>query len=168
MNAMKKTSWGVLLSLVLAFAAGAAAGIFADRFLLSPRGHRHDGPSPGQWEKDLGLTEGQKARIHAIFEKNDGRVDGLRADFYKHVEEIRSEIRKEIDAVLTPEQKAKQDALMDKIRKSRNKDAGPRPAGTDSRPEGGASKENRDEKEASGGSGDSGRGRGPDHRLFLY
>lgn len=168
MKAMKQTRLGVVLSLLLAFAAGAAAGIFADRFLFSPRGHHRPGPSPDQWEKDLGLSEGQKARIHEIFKNNDGRVNELRSDFFKHVGEIRSEIRKEIDAVLTPEQKVKQDALMEKFHKARSMDAGPRPADPDPRPEGGISKENSDEKENRDGSGDSGHHRGTDSRLFLF
>lgn len=168
MKAMKQTRRGVVLSLLLAFAAGAAAGIFTDRFLLSPRGHHRPGPSPDQWEKDLGLSEGQKARIHEIFKNNDGRVNELRSDFFKHVGEIRSEIRKEIDAVLTPEQKVKQDALMEKFHKTRSKDAGPQPADPGSRPEDGLSKENSDEKENSDGSGDPGHHRGTDPRLFLF
>jgi len=168
MKAMKQTRVGIVLSLLLAFAAGAAAGIFADRFLLTPRGHHRPGPSPEQWQKDLGLSEGQKARIHEIFKKNDGRVNELRSDFFKHVEEIRSEIRKEIDAVLTPEQKAKQDALMEKFRKTRSKDAGLQPADPDRRPEGGFSKENSDEKENRDRSDDPGHHRGTDPRLFLF
>lgn len=168
MKAMKQTRLRILLSLVLAFAAGAAAGIFADRFLLDHRGHHRPGPSPEQWARDLGLTEDQQTRIHEIFKKNDGRVDELRSDFYKHVEEIRSGIRTEIDAVLTPGQKVKQDALMEKFRKTRKPDAGPRPADSGARPEGGDVKENTDEKENRDGSGDPGRHRGADPRLFLY
>jgi Spy/CpxP family protein refolding chaperone len=168
MKTMKQTRLGIILSLLLAFAAGAAAGIFADRFLLNSRGHHRPGPSPEKWEKDLGLTEDQKARIHEIFKKNDDRVDELRSDFFKHVGEIRFEIRKEIDAVLTPEQKVKQDALMEKFRKTRSRDDGSRPADSTPRPEGGHSKENSDEKENSDGSGDPGRDRGGDPDHFLY
>ncbi|MCX6566802.1 MAG: hypothetical protein NTW38_10370 [Candidatus Aminicenantes bacterium] len=165
---MKQTRLGIVLSLLLAFAAGAAAGIFADRFLLTSRGHHRPGPSPEKWEKALGLSEGQKTQIHEIFKKNDSRVNELRSDFFKHVAEIRSEIRKEIDAVLTPEQKVKQDALMEKYRETRKKDAGDRPADPGPRPEGGFSKENSDEKENSDGSGDPGHHRGTDPGLFLF
>ena len=168
MKTMKQTRVRIVLSLLLAFAAGAAAGIFADRLLITPRGHHRPGPSPERWEKELGLSEGQKTRIHDIFKNNDSRIDELRSDFYKHVGEIRSEIRKEIDAVLTPEQKAKQDAWMEKSREARKKDAGTQPADPGPRPENGNPKENSDEKENRDGSGSAGHHRGTDPRLFLF
>jgi Spy/CpxP family protein refolding chaperone len=166
---MKQTRWGIILSLVLAFAAGATAGIFAQKFLFAPHGYHkysHRAPSPEEWEKALGLSEDQKKQIHDIFKNNDGRIDTLRSDFYEHVKEIRSEINKEIDAVLTPEQKAKNDAMMEKFREAGRKDADRRTS--DSRPKDGNSKENKDEKEGSVGSADPGRDRG-DHRYpFPY
>jgi len=165
---MKQTRLGIVLSLVLAFAAGAAAGVFADKFLFDGRARRQESeraPSPQQWAKALGLSEEQKTRIHEIFKNNDGRVDALRSDFYTHVDAIRSEIKKEIDAVLTPEQKAKMDAMMEKFREARKKDADRRLSGSGPRPKDGFSKENNDEKENHLGSGDPGRDRGsdPDH-----
>ncbi|MHB8055056.1 MAG: Spy/CpxP family protein refolding chaperone [Candidatus Aminicenantales bacterium] len=168
---MKQTRFGIILSLTLACAAGAAAGVFAEKFLFANRAHHRysdRAPSPQQWEKDLGLSEEQKTRIHEIFKNNDGRIDTLRSDFFKHVEEIRSEIKKEIDAVLTPEQKAKMDAMMEKFREARKKDADRQPSGSDSRPKDGFSKENNDEKEDHVGSGDSGRDRGGDPDHFPY
>lgn len=166
---MKQTRWRIVLSLVLAFAAGAAAGVFAVKVVWPPSGHHRSayrGPSPQEWEKALGLSAEQVAKIHEIFKNNDSRIDTLRSDFFEHVKEIRSEIHREIDAVLTPEQKAKNDAMMEKFREA-SKERADRPA-PDSGPDGGASKEKKDEKEGPVGSGDPGRDRRDHPYPFPY
>lgn len=159
---MKQTRWRIILSLALAFAAGTAAGVFAVRVVWPLQNHHRSsyrGPSPQEWEKALGLSEEQKTKIHDIFKNNDSRIDSLRSDFFAHVREIRAEIKKEIDAVLTPEQKATNDALMEKARGTKKKNAersSPEP-GSGARD--GSSKENANEKESSVGSGGPGRDR---------
>jgi Spy/CpxP family protein refolding chaperone len=136
MKTMMKSRLWIVVSLVLVFAAGAAAGIFAERNWFPHRpSMRPSGRGPAQgsapthdrWSKELGLTEDQKARMQEIFKKNDGRMNVLQADFFKQLGEIRAEMRKEMDAVLTPEQKAKQDAMIQKYREARKKEAERRP-----------------------------------------
>jgi len=175
MKLMMKSRLWIVVSLVLVFAAGAAAGIFAERSWFShrpsmrPSGH---GPAPSpapthdRWSKELGLTEVQKAQIQEIFKKNDVRMNELRTDFYKRLEEIRSEMRKEMEAVLTPEQKAKQDAMIQKYREARKKDAERRPPSPGPRPQGKSTKERTNEKETRDRSGDSSDHRGSHPGLF--
>lgn len=168
---MKQSRLGIVLSLLLAFAAGAAAGIFAERLLFTPRWHRGQGergPSPEKWEKELAITEDQKARIHEIFKNNDIRVNELRSDFWKKVGEIQAEIRKEIDAVLTPEQRAKQDAMMEKYREARKKENDKRSSSSSPRPKEKPSKENTNEEENRDRGGDPGSHRGYYPGLFPY
>ena len=168
MKLMMKSRLWIVVSLVLVFAAGAAAGIFAERSWFSHRPSMRPsgrGPSPSPapthdwWSKELGLTESQKTQMQEIFKKNDIRMNELRTDFYKHLGEIRSEMRKEMDAVLTPEQKAKQDAMIQKYREARKKDAERRPPSPGPRPQGKSTKESTNEKEIRDRSGDS-----SDHR----
>jgi Spy/CpxP family protein refolding chaperone len=176
---MKQSRLWVVISLVLVFAAGAAAGIFAQRCLFNPkpvqRVQSNRGPSPAEWEKTLGLSEEQKTQIHEIFKKSDVRIEELRSDFYKseyykeyskRVGEIRAQLRKDINAVLTPEQKAKQDEMEKKFREARKKEADRRSAESSPRPKDSPSKENVNEKEIRDRSGDPGR-RGRDYPGFF-
>src|SRR5512137_1052822 len=125
---MKKSRLFIVLSLALVFVAGAVAGVFADRLWFSKRpgarpGGRGFAPTHERWAKDLGLTDDQQARIKEIFKKNDERMKPLRAEYDKIRKEfdvrvggVREELRKEIDAVLTPEQRQKQAEMIKQAR----------------------------------------------------
>jgi len=168
---MPKSRLWIVFSLVLVFAAGAAAGIFAERYWFSHRplmrsSGRGPAPTHDRWSKELGLTEDQRAKIREIFKKYDVPMSELRTDFYKHLEVIRAEMSKEIEAVLTPEQKAKQDAMIQKYREARKKDAERRPQSSGPRPQGNPTKERSNEKENRYRSGDPGDRRGSHSGLF--
>ena len=170
---MAKSRLWVVLSLVLVFSAGAAAGIFAERYWFNPRpprrpSDRGPAPSPDRWAKDLGLSGEQQAKIREIFQKNEAPMNELRADFYKQLGEIRSAMTKEIDAVLTPEQKAKQDAMIQKYREARKKESERRPQSSGARPQGNPTKERINEKETRSHGGDPGDRRGSYPGLFPY
>jgi uncharacterized protein YneF (UPF0154 family) len=119
----------IALSLLLAFAAGVLGGVFAERILWHPRQHTRvlRGPSrPPDLEemaRDLGLSAGQKESIRQIFESNDGKFKELYTDMHKRLAEIRSEIKKQVDAVLTPEQKQKMEAIISKHGERRKKES---------------------------------------------
>jgi Spy/CpxP family protein refolding chaperone len=166
---MKQSRLWVVISLVLVFAAGAAAGVFAQRYWFThrpPQRSQNRGPSPADWEKSLGLTEEQKTKIHEIFKNSDPRITELRTDFYKHLGEIRAQIRTDINSVLTPEQKARQDEMEKKYREARKKEADKRSAEAGPRPKEAPSKETINEKETRDRSGDPGR-RGRDYPGFF-
>jgi len=120
---MKKrpTAW-LAAALAVVFLAGAAAGIFFERLVLSPRGGhgRPSGhfPSLEILARELDLTADQQARIKDIFERNEERFRGLRGDIRKNLNDIREQLKREIDAVLTPEQIKK---LQDMIARHKDK-----------------------------------------------
>jgi Spy/CpxP family protein refolding chaperone len=121
-----KYRFWLVLTLLVAFAAGLLGGIFSERYFFHPREHaraRRDAQKPPDLEemaKDLGLSIDQKERIKQIFETNDVKFKELRAEMHKRLSAIRTEIKDQIDAVLTPEQKQKLDRIITQ-HQSRNK-----------------------------------------------
>jgi Spy/CpxP family protein refolding chaperone len=118
---VNKSKLWIALALVLVFAAGVTLGVFGGRWLLAkrPPERRPDAPSQERWSKDLGLTAEQQTTIHEIFKKYDERIKGLRTDFNKNLGEMRDAMRKDIDAVLTPEQRQKMAAMIQKMEQRR-------------------------------------------------
>jgi Spy/CpxP family protein refolding chaperone len=119
----------MVLSLLVAFAAGVLGGVFAERMFLHPRKHTRAQrlqPHPPDLEemaRDLGLSPDQKESIRQIFEKNDSRFKELYTDMHNRLSAIRSEIKNQVDAVLTPEQKQKMDAIIAQHGERRKKEA---------------------------------------------
>ena len=141
---MNKSRLGVAFSLILLFAAGLVAGIFADKWFLSKRAEaRRPGPRTPTleiWTKELGLSVEQQAKIREIFKQNetlmqtDERLKGLRGDMDKRYAEIRAQLKAEIDAVLTPAQKQKLEAMIQKHNEDRRRENERRQRARDSRP----------------------------------
>jgi len=127
---MNKSRLWIILSLILLFAAGMVAGIFADKWFLSKKAdaRRNPGSRPPTlefWTKELGLTVEQQAKIREIFKQNEERLQAddqlksLRGGLDKRYVEIRAQLKAEIDAVLTPEQKQKLEAMIQKHNEER-------------------------------------------------
>jgi Spy/CpxP family protein refolding chaperone len=167
---MNKPRLFFVLALVFVFAAGVVAGVFAERlwFAKKPafRGPSRGGvPTHDRWSQELGLTDEQKAKIQEIFKKNEERMKDLRAEynkfrseFDKRVGVVREELRKEIDAVLTPEQRKKQEAMIQRAREEHRRDMErrnppPRPRSKNI-PQGNPTKERTDEQKSDPRSGD--------------
>ena len=119
----------IVLSLLVAFAAGVLGGIFAERIFFHPRQHTRAqrGPShPPDLEemaRHLGLSPDQKESIRQIFERNDSTFKELYTDMHNRLSGLRSEIKNQIDAVLTPEQKQKMEAIITKHGEQRKKES---------------------------------------------
>jgi Spy/CpxP family protein refolding chaperone len=113
-----KYRFWLVLTLLVAFAAGLLGGIFSERYFFHPREHaraRRNAQKPPDLEgmaKDLGLSLDQKERIKQIFETNDVKFKDLRTEMHQRLSDIRAEIKDQIDAVLTPEQKQKLDNII--------------------------------------------------------
>jgi Spy/CpxP family protein refolding chaperone len=124
-----KTRLWIVLSLLVAFAAGVLGGVFAERIFIHPRHHTQAqrGPShPPDLEemaRNLGLSSDQKDRIRQIFESNDGKFKELYTEMHDRLSALRSEIRKQIDAELTPEQKQKMEAIIAKHGEERKRES---------------------------------------------
>lgn len=114
-----------LLGLVLVFvaAAGVASGVVLERRVLSRnaahgpwrRGEPHAGGPRAMHERfgrDLGLSPAQAAKIDSIFASHRPAIDSARAIAEPKIRAIIDQTRREIDSVLTPEQRAKMHARM--------------------------------------------------------
>lgn len=114
-----------LLGLVLVFvaAAGVASGVVLERRVLSRHGARGpwrvgelhaEGPRAmhERFGRDLGLSAAQAAKIDSIFASHRPAIDSARAISEPKIRAIIDQTRREIDSVLTPEQRAKMHARM--------------------------------------------------------
>jgi len=126
-----KTKYKVLvaLTLLVVFGLGVAAGVLGERYVVhraqrrAAAGRPHMPSSPEAWAKELGLTQEQQDKIHAIFQQNEERMKAYRTESRARLGEIRKMLRNEIDAVLTPEQKAKNDEMIRRFEEQRKKES---------------------------------------------
>lgn len=124
-----KYRFWLVLTLLVAFAAGLLGGILSERYFFNPRKHdrtRRDSARPPDLEqmaRDLSLSAEQKETIRQIFEENDGKFKDLYAEMRQRLSAIRTEIKDQIDAVLTPEQKQKLDSIIAQHRDKNKRDS---------------------------------------------
>jgi len=115
----RKTAIAVLLLVAL---AGGLAGIALDRRVLLPRadhgfGHGPRGHSPRDREfrrrfsREIGLSADQQARIDSIMERRGRELRAMRRQVQPQLDSIISRTRRELDSVLTPEQRVKAEEL---------------------------------------------------------
>jgi len=124
MNA--KVKFWIIFSLVAVFIIGGAAGYFGERYLvhkrheMRPEGRDRRGPHFPTVEilaKELSLSQVQQDQIREIFKRNEDRLKAFGEEFHKRLGEMRSQLKNEIDAVLTPEQKQKLEAMINEFMK---------------------------------------------------
>lgn len=115
---MKKYTLWIILSLVVVFALGIAAGVFGERYIAHKRSDRpaprQHAPSLDAFARELGLSADQQTRIREIFKKNEERMKLLWGEEHKRLDEVRAQLKADIDGVLTVEQKAKFEAMIKK------------------------------------------------------
>jgi Spy/CpxP family protein refolding chaperone len=113
---MGKYKFWIVLSALVAFAAGLLGGIWSERYFFQKRRHaqvaraQRDSvhfPSLEQMSKELRLSAEQQEQIRNIFERNDVKLKELRSDMHGRLTKIRAELKSEIDGVLTVEQRKK-------------------------------------------------------------
>jgi Spy/CpxP family protein refolding chaperone len=110
------------LGILLVAAAGVATGVALERRVFSrhehgrPGEHREGGERRDGGERramherfgrDLGLTPVQAAKIDSIFARHRPAIDSARAESEPKIRAIIDQTRREIDSVLTPEQRTK-------------------------------------------------------------
>jgi uncharacterized protein YneF (UPF0154 family) len=122
----------IILSLLAAFAAGLLGGIFCERNYLHrkrranmARTQRNEPRPPDirEMARDLGLSVEQQDQIKKVFESNDVKLKELRAEMHNRLSGIRSEIKGQIDSVLTPEQKSKFESIIARHREQAKKES---------------------------------------------
>ncbi|MFI4888783.1 MAG: hypothetical protein ACHP7B_08525 [Burkholderiales bacterium] len=115
-----------MVLLVIAFLAGAFFGGTLERVMArrphtdigstrgggrgGERGARPPGSAPS-WYESLGLSPDQRTKIDAILARRSQRVDSAWKTACVVIAPAQDSSRKEIDAVLTPEQKTKRDSV---------------------------------------------------------
>jgi Spy/CpxP family protein refolding chaperone len=120
---IKKYKLWVALTLIVVFGLGAAAGVFGERYLMHKRDRRQAPdrtpfPLLEPVAKALGLTAEQQDKLREVFKRSDERMKELDSQLHVRLREIRAQLKSEVGAVLTPEQNAK---LEDMIQKERAK-----------------------------------------------
>ena len=124
-----------LLVLLLVAIAGGLAGVAVDRLCLMPRMAWHGPRGPGgpggprdrefreRFAREVGLTPGQRTRIDSIMDREGQQMRALRSRIQPGLDSIITRTRRQLDSVLTPEQRKKAEA----IRKRHPRPPGPPP-----------------------------------------
>ena len=125
-----KTKYKILvaLTLLVVFGLGVAAGVLGERYVVHRKGRhaaasRPHPPSPEAWAKELGLTQEQQDKIRELFKENEERMKAFRTENRARLGELRKRLWDETSAVLTPEQKAKNDEMIRRFEEWRKKES---------------------------------------------
>ena len=128
-----RSKWSAVALLATVFIAGGAAG------WLVRDGTGHDGRPRGRGPdamvaylgRDLKLTPAQSDSVRAIFARHRPETEGLWAQVRPRFDSIKSVVRAEIDAQLTPDQRARHQRLIEEAEHRRWGDS------TKAKPQGG-------------------------------
>jgi Spy/CpxP family protein refolding chaperone len=125
-----KTKYKILvaLTLLVVFGLGVAAGVLGQRYAshrsarLAAAARPHP-PSPESWAKELGLTQDQQDKMREIFKRNEERMKAYRTESRGRLNELRKQLWDETNAVLTPEQRKKNDEMIRRFEEWRKKES---------------------------------------------
>lgn len=114
----------IVFSMIIIFAAGLVAGIFIDKHIIQKKIRRGPAPFPTLkiMSKELNLTLEQEQKIREIFKNNDERFKSLRKEMDGKLSAIRTQLKKEIDSVLSEEQRKKIEAMIEKYLSQRRRE----------------------------------------------
>ncbi|MCX6572537.1 MAG: hypothetical protein NTX99_00960 [Candidatus Aminicenantes bacterium] len=125
-----KTKYKILvaLTLLVVFGLGVAAGVLGQRYVTHRASRRAAAarphpPSPESWAKELGLTQEQQDKMREIFKQNEERMKAYRTESRARLSELRKQLWEETNAVLTPEQKKKNDEMIRRFEEWRKKES---------------------------------------------
>ena len=124
-NSNKLTSGLLLAALVILLAAvsGGLAGVAVDRMVLLPHmfrgpGGPHDGRGPPhdhdfrqRFAREIGLTADQQVRVDSIMDREIKGIHAVRSEVQPRLDSIITRTRRELDSVLTPEQRKKAEEM---------------------------------------------------------
>jgi gas vesicle protein len=122
--------WKLIAGFVLVFLAGGMTGAF---IAASQTHHLFFAPYRGaisdrmrnRLRAQLQLTDEQMAKISPIIDKTANQLEAIRAETGRRVHETFTESHREIAADLTPEQRAKLQAIEERHRHSLHRMRGP-------------------------------------------
>jgi Spy/CpxP family protein refolding chaperone len=120
---MMNSTRGRLIAALVLFIVAVAGGLTAvalDRTLLRhgrPHGGPPFGPPPHEREfrdrmsREIGLSSDQQRRVDSLMDRQISEIRRLRAEVQPRLDSVVAETRREIEAILTPEQREKARAM---------------------------------------------------------
>lgn len=120
--------WTIFFLLII-FAAGVTMGILSQKYLQAkkmerPERRRPSFPSLEMIAEELELSSEQQEQIREIFRRNEERLKEFRGHIHTRLSDIRSQLKAELETVLTPEQRVKFEAMIAKYLAQRKKEYG--------------------------------------------
>lgn len=119
----------IILSMILLFAAGMVGGILLESTILDqkPPFPPKKGPPPHfptleTFAQKLNLSEEQKEEIKEIFQRNEERLKEFKKQIHHRFTSMRSQLKEEIKEVLSDEQWAQMESMIEKFREKRKKE----------------------------------------------
>jgi Spy/CpxP family protein refolding chaperone len=126
----------IILSLVVVFVAGLLSGIFLEQHLIHKRTKKKTErrssvrfPSLKIMAEELGLTSEQQEQIRDIFKNSEERMKELSSNYRERYSQMRAQLKKEIENVLSEEQNQKFEAMIQKYISQRKKETEKRSKG---------------------------------------
>jgi hypothetical protein len=120
----------IVVSFLIVFAAGVAAGILFENNFLDKKPRRDTErrssvrfPTLDMMAEELGLSLEQKERLREIFKNNEERLKAYRSEIHDHYKVLRAQLKQEMDSIFSAEQKAKFEAMIEKYLSERKKEA---------------------------------------------
>lgn len=120
----------IIISFILVFAAGIAAGILFENNFLDKKPRRDTErrssvrfPTLDMMAEELGLTAEQQEQLREIFKNNEERLKTYRSEIHDHYKTLRAQLKQEMDSVFSAEQKTKFEAMIEKYLSERKKEA---------------------------------------------
>lgn len=118
----------IVLSLIVVFTAGVIAGVLFENYILDKKPRRSERqrssvrfPTIEMIAEELSLTEEQQEKFREIFRNNEERLKNYRSEIHEQYASLRTQLKQEIDSVLTEEQRIKFQAMIDKYLSERKK-----------------------------------------------
>jgi hypothetical protein len=119
----------IVLSFIIVFAAGIAAGILFENNFLDKKPRRSEDrrssvrfPTLDMMAEELGLTAEQQEQLREIFKNNEERLKAYRNQIHEHYASLRAQLKQEMDNVFSAEQKVKFEAMIEKYLSERKKE----------------------------------------------
>ncbi len=122
---MQRSKSYALMFLILAFVAGIAVGVTADRALSPDRHDRRGGSGLDRMSKELSLSATQRAQVDSIMTRRRAQMKELFKPLHPQIDSLQKiaatisdSTHEQIKRVLTPEQGKKLDEMRERGRRA--------------------------------------------------
>ncbi len=122
---MRRTNGLALAFFIAVFAAGAAAGVVADRYVQRERLQRQWGDQRAMRNRladDLGMTDAQRASMDSLLDDRNRQYDSLMAPMRPTLDSLGAATRQRLRQLLTPEQQATYDQIQREREEARRRE----------------------------------------------